>query len=181
MVSGYLTAVARQIQSLVIDKLDATKFGVNHSAWRDPWYLGPELARDIDATDGPFLNAIILSPLPTAVYPADEQAAAEAWQQEWLLYFVYRRETSLADVAANWAEPLADVLRQYQLTRLGGLRYYDDAGRQRGHCTGFRVVGPPDLYVEAENNVLNGLGLACFALTLRVESLIALDPDRSKR
>jgi hypothetical protein len=181
---GYLIDTARAIQSLIVDKLPESVFNVHHAALRDPWYLGPELARDIDASAGagePFLNAIILAPLPAAVEDVDAQHAAQVWRQDWLLYFVYPRTAGTATATEQWAEPLWDILNEYQLQRLGNLVYYDRLDRRRGHCTDFRVVGPPDIYAEAENNILAPLGLACFAQTLRVESVQALDPDRSQR
>lgn len=182
--TGYITTVAATIQSLIVDKLSESVFGVHHAALRDPWYLGPELARDIDASaeaSESFLNAIILAPMPAAVADADEQGAAQVWTQDWLLYFIYPRTAGTAAATEQWAEPLWDVLNSYQLRRLDGLVFKDSQGRRRGHCTGFSVIGPPDIYAEAENNALAPLGLACFAQTLRVESVMLLDPDRGAR
>jgi len=182
--ASHLTQICDRIQTLVIDELPEA-FKVNYSAISDPWYLGPELERDIEGAaqdNTPFLNAIILSPRESSWEPVDEQGCAQTWEQVVDLYFLYARQTAdgpktLRSVIEKYADPLHTILTRRGLRRLGNLKLADSDGVKSGHVTEFTVAGPPDVYSEADNNALAPLGLACFRIRLLVRSVVQLDPE----
>lgn len=174
-----ITTIFDRMRTLVIDRLPST-FDVHHAALRDPWYLGPELMRDIEGAQqagDSFLNAVVVSPGQPAHEIADASEQTQAWVQPLDFYFIYRRGPSLYDVAQHWADPLHEILCQHQLRRLDDLKFYDTLGRKTGHVVGFNVGGSPDLYAEPDNNALYPLGMACFSQRIEVESMVQLDPD----
>jgi len=178
--SSYIVPLFDQLKALAFDNLPAT-FGVHHVELADPWHLGPELARDIEGElqDGrEFLNALVVSPLPTDVGELDAQETGQTWTVHWDVFFIYKRGPNLRQVAEGWADPLHDILGQRQLRRLGNLTgMRNSRGVKSAHVTGFRVAGPPDFYRETENGALYGEGMACFTIPLEVEVLVQLDPE----
>ena len=180
--SSHLVDIFEAFRKQVVDIIPET-LDVHHCDLRDPLYLGPELARDIEgATQSheTFLNALILSPLTPEASSADAAAISQDWLYRMDLYFIYRRGPglSLRDVVQKWGDPLHDILNQYQLRRLAGLnRMKNTAGKVAAYVTGFKVAGPPDFYRETENGALYPLDMACFAIPLEIELAVQLDPE----
>lgn len=182
MMASYLPAIYRQLQRLVFDRLPPS-LDVKSNSLYDRWRLGPELDRDIEGkrTDGGlFLNAIVVSPLAPIETDADAADTAALWTYPLDIRFLYlrRQDRDLLHVCEAWADPLHDILCRAELHRLGNLIFRDSVGRQVGHVTKYRVVGPPDFYDEAVNNVLAPLDLACFRQQISVELVTVLDPKR---
>jgi len=178
--SSYVTSIFDQLKTLALTKMPDT-FDVHHVELADPWYLGPELERDVQGAtqdNEQFLNAIIVSPLPSDVEDLDAQEVGQTWTLHWEIFFIYKRGPHLRQVIDGWGDPLHDILGQRQLRRLGGLSGIRNSyGQKSAYVQGFRVAAPPDFYRQEENDRLYPLGMACFTIPIDVELAVQLDPD----